>query len=509
MVDTDFDYYDRTWYRSTVLFGKACWMEPFSDFSNGAINYQDAIGSYCIPLRPDGTNVEGVIAADFSFKKLNDIVLGTEHPYPSSYYILIGEDGRYLIHPESNRLFKKTIYSISDSIDHPDIFELGHAMTAGMKGITHVLLDNEPWHVCYAPIPGTKWSLALISPEDEVLAGYNHLARIMMLIILVGLLMMWWLTNVVVSANIRPIKFLLEATKQIVNGNYDTEIPQTNRKDPVSQMQNTFREMQESIVQYNRMIESTTEKLKAQNEELNRVLPLAMEADHRKTQFIHNVKNQISTPLNIIHGLMSVIKHAVISSNQPIKEPMMENEVKSIIKTMKHQAGILYRNTLMLFDSSDTGNADIARYDKYDVISCNEVARESIDFTGLNYFIPDIKFETELPDSFTVRTNHLYLMRSIRELLYNSAKYSDGNHITLRVTQTETTVHFIVEDVGPGLPKDLKGIIYTPFMKVDNLSEGLGLGLPLTRSHALGLGGNLIYDENYTKGCRFIFEIPK
>ena len=46
-------------------------------------------------------------------------------------------------------------------------------------------------------------------------------------------------------------------------------------------------------------------------------------------------------------------------------------------------------------------------------------------------------------------------------------------------------------------------------MKVDDLSEGLGLGLPLSRSHALRLGGNLTYDSSYHEGCRFILEIPK
>lgn len=51
--------------------------------------------------------------------------------------------------------------------------------------------------------------------------------------------------------------------------------------------------------------------------------------------------------------------------------------------------------------------------------------------------------------------------------------------------------------------------VYKPFVKIDNLSEGLGLGLPLTKRHALFLGGDLIYDETYHEGCRFIIEMPK
>ena len=75
--------------------------------------------------------------------------------------------------------------------------------------------------------------------------------------------------------------------------------------------------------------------------------------------------------------------------------------------------------------------------------------------------------------------------------------------------QNNTYVLFIVQDVGPGLSVQTEEFIYKPFVKIDNLSEGLGLGLPLTKRHALFLGGDLIYDETYHEGCRFIIEMPK
>ena len=100
-------------------------------------------------------------------------------------------------------------------------------------------------------------------------------------------------------------------------------------------------------------------------------------------------------------------------------------------------------------------------------------------------------------------------MRTLRELLFNAAKYSDGQHIMLRISETISTIRFTVEDVGPGIPSDTLGMIFKPFVKVDELSEGLGLGLPLAKRHALSLGGDLIYDVDYHDGCRFILEVPK
>ena len=50
-------------------------------------------------------------------------------------------------------------------------------------------------------------------------------------------------------------------------------------------------------------------------------------------------------------------------------------------------------------------------------------------------------------------------------------------------------------------------LLYKPFIKIDDLTEGLGL--PLCKRHALTLGGDLVFDKDYRDGCRFIVEMPK
>ena len=79
----------------------------------------------------------------------------------------------------------------------------------------------------------------------------------------------------------------------------------------------------------------------------------------------------------------------------------------------------------------------------------------------------------------------------------------------MRVVEAQDQILFIVEDTGPGLPKEAMHMIETPFTKVDETSEGLGLGLPLCKRHALTLGGDLVLDTSYTNGCRFILKLPK
>ena len=46
------------------------------------------------------------------------------------------------------------------------------------------------------------------------------------------------------------------------------------------------------------------------------------------------------------------------------------------------------------------------------------------------------------------------------------------------------------------------------FTKVSDFSEGLGLGLPLSKRHITNLGGDLTLDTGYREGCRLIITLP-
>ena len=81
-------------------------------------------------------------------------------------------------------------------------------------------------------------------------------------------------------------------------------------------------------------------------------------------------------------------------------------------------------------------------------------------------------------------------------------------HIALTIMRTDHSVCLIVEDKGPGIQADAEKQLFVPFAKADDLSEGLGLGLPLCKRHAVSLGGDILLDQLYRDGCRIIFELP-
>lgn len=478
---------------------EGCWIDPTKNSEQTDLN--ETVLTYCKPLYgQDKEQVAGILCTKLSLKLLDAAINAKDPEYPNAYFIMLGGDGRYFVHPDSTRLLQ---CAISADIHHPtpsDITDTILEMMAGKEGIMHAKVNGRLCHVTYMQVLSTKWSIALICPESEILKSYNQLLYIIIALIVVGLAVILWLCSRAVGNAVQPIRYLLGMSQQIAEGHYDLEIPRTKREDAIGQLQNSFATMQQSIEERMSSIRQTTEETQRRNEELGAAMKMAEEGVKQKSLFIQNVMHQIRTPLNIIQGFSEVLH-----DNQDLPE----KELQEIRGMMKYNAMHLNRMVLMLFDSSDTGLSEGWKSQLTDTVSCNQMARECIDYTEQHFPGLHIRFESEEPDSLCFQTNHLYMMRSLRELLYNAAKYSDGEHISMRVWQTEASVRFTIEDVGPGLPTESLENIFKPFQKVDDLSEGLGLGLSLSRRHVICLGGDLELDTDYHNGCRFIVIMPK
>ena len=497
--EAPYEYFDKVWYRTPRDQKRDCWVEPFDDYNEGTLSATEPIASYCKPLYDAKHQLLGVIATDLALTSLSESI-SDNCPYEHSYYMLIGREGHYYIHPDTTRLFRQTIFTGLDPRADADLIALGHAMTAGNNGHMQVKIDGATCLVCYRQVPGTQWSLALVCPDDDILQSYHRMTHILIPLIAVGLLLILLLSVQAVKYAVRPLNKLVEQSKQIAHGNLDNTIPLSRRTEEVGSLQNSFRTMQESLRRQLTSIKQANAEAKRRNEELAHARQLAEEAARQKTAFIQNVTHQIRTPLNIIIGFAQVLRDSI--------GQIPEAEVRDVTSVMSHNAGTLSRMVLMLYDSSDTGITLALSTNHHEVVSCNDVARESIQYTYQHFPELKIHFTTELPDAFSIHTNRIYLMRTLREILYNSCKYSDGQHISLNIAATLTTVRFTFQDTGPGIPADHRQRIFDAFWKCNDLSEGLGLGLPLAKRHATHLGGSLTLDANYHEGCRLVIELP-
>ena len=500
VIEEPYEYFEKVWYKTPHLQGKPCWVVYYDESDSLSLTLDGMIASYSKPLYNDEKQFVGVISTDLSLIRLSKVIT-SETPYEGSYFMMTGDEGRYFLHPDTAQLFTNTIYSDANPRENADIFALGHEMTTGKTGSMSVRINGEQCLVSYQAVPGTNWSLALVSPERSIHRCYNRMNYIIAPLFFIGLLLVMLFSSVTVAHAIHPLNKLTGNLHRIAQGHYDQQIPRSPTNDVVGRLQNSFAAMQDSLNNHVNEIRQMNEEASRRNEELVHTSELAKASSQQKTLFIQNVSHQIRTPLNIIMGFAQILKES--------KGLMPDEEAKKITDMMRHNAVLLNRMVLMLADCSARGVTQELYASKNEEVSCLEVAQESIAKARENYPDIDFRLTVDLPDDFSISANHHYLMLSVRELLINAANHSTGGYAWLRVTEYLSKIRFIVQDEGPGIPKKECERMFEMFTKVNDLSEGLGLGLALARRHIHNLGGDVFIDETYNNGCRMIIELPK
>ena len=499
----EYEYFEKVWYATPKKKGEACWVDPYDDYNEGTLSADQIIVSYCKPLYTAEHHFVGVIATDLSLPWLSHMI-SAEKPYENSYCVMLGEDGRYFVHPDSTKLLSKTIYSDTDPTKNTDIITLGHEMTSGKKGILEVNINDQKCYVFYRPLPQTQWSIAIVCPEHDIFHSYYRFIYIVIPLAIIGLLLILLYSRKTVAYFIAPLNQLSRQARHITNGHFDEEVHVIKQKDVIGRLQTNFVAMQQSLNEHVNNLQEVNAETEQRNEELIHAHQLAEEASRQKTAFIQDMLHQIRTPLNIIMGFAQVIRDDY--------ENIPQEEITSITTTMKQNADHITRMVAMLVDSSSIDSEQHIAMD--DVLKCNDFTREAIAICDTRMVdIPCmITLETEVPDTLTIHTNQKLLSNVMNELLYNAkkftAKQAEEGKVLVRIQRDDSHVRWLIEDNGPGIAADNQEKIFTPFSKLDDFNEGLGLGLPLSRQTARLLGGELTLDTTFTTGSRFILEIP-
>ena len=465
------------------------------------VNKDGTVSTYRCPIKMKDGRLVGILAANFSFSRMAEILDEFEHPYPHSYYMLLAGDGRYLMHPDTTKLFKKTIFTDADLKNGKDMIALGHEMTAGNRGNMHVMYNGQRYHVNYRPVPGTDWSLALVCPDSDIMKSYHQLGYVIIALLIIGLSIILLLCHHMVKRTIYPINMLIGITRKMADGQYDEHIPTTSEKTVIGKLQNCFAMMQQSLSERMSSLRQDVYDIRKHNEEQRQARLQAEKTMQKKAHYINYLSQQMRMSLNVITGFADMLGDS--------KNAISDEELGSIRQMMKSNVDGMNRMVLLMFDATETDTNEKLVCERLDKLSCDEVAQACIQYTLTHFPQADIQLDNKLAEGTCMLTNKIYLTRILRELLDNAASHSDGKHITLRISQTETHILFTVQDVGPGLPADFAEQTYKPFTKADELPEGVGMGLALVKRHALSLGGKMVIDTDYHDGCRITIEMPK
>lgn len=251
----------------------------------------------------------------------------------------------------------------------------------------------------------------------------------------------------------------------------------------------------------NAKLEKSRDKLDEKNrilieakEELRKAKEVAEQSNWLKTMFIHNMSHEIRTPLNSIVGFSGVLVD-MLDDKEDIGQyvALIESNSKLLLK--------------LVGDILDISILDSEVEIKHNAVDVNACCQASIDAAG-TLFSPDTKLVFKPAcDELIINSNYNYIVQVLDNLLSNASKFTHEGSVTLayEVKKETNQLIFTVTDTGIGIPIDEQEHVFERFVKLDNFSQGAGLGLSICRIVAERLGGFLIIDREYTQGTRFIF----
>ena len=334
-----FEYFDAVWYKTPRMLGNSCWIDAFDDYNEGTLSSPDILTSYCSPMRDAKGRFIGSITASLTLKWLSQAVTALK-PYPNSSAIMIGRDGTYLVHPDTAKLFRQTIFSDADPAVRNDIQALGHSMLAGQSGTVETIVDGRHAFILYRPLLRTGWSIAIVCPESDVFARYYRMVVVVWFVISLGLILLLLFCYQTVRRAIQPLRQLDEQAKRIAEGHFDEPLPVSTRRDSVGRLQNSFIRMQQSLTQSVSELNRVNAEVEQHNDELANATQLKLEINRRKTIFIQDMYHEIRTPLNIISGFAQVL-----TSSQ---DSLSDEEIANITTRMTTGAQDISRLTRQL-----------------------------------------------------------------------------------------------------------------------------------------------------------------
>lgn len=351
------NYMEQAWFLSPAEVGQVYWMLPKKDRRNDDV----PVMLYCISVRFPNGDPMSVIAVEVSMDLLSQIVQKGK-PSPHSYCMLLDADGSYIIHPDRNKLKGETLFTLLKEDSDDEMRKTAEAMLSGDAGKSAFQADGQKYRAFYRPFLQTemrssrmynmKWTIALVMPEDDVTSPLKGLLLSALTISVIGLLLFFILTRIIIRRHTKPLRKLTEVAEEIAGGSYDEEIHASNRMDEIGEFQRSFKHMQEALLVRVNEQERLTDTLQQHLEQLRQTYEQIREDEHVQIDFLHNMTDQILVPARTIYDKVNTL----CDDSQNITQEQAQQDIETIRQQRADILGIL--NHLLSISEDEVGKED-------------------------------------------------------------------------------------------------------------------------------------------------------
>ena len=235
------------------------------------------------------------------------------------------------------------------------------------------------------------------------------------------------------------------------------------------------------------------EKMIQQLKELKEKAELS---DRLKSAFLANMSHEIRTPLNAIVGFSELM----VTCDDP-------EEKKEYINIIQSNNELLLRLINDILDLSKIESGIIER--RKENFNLAKVCNELFVTIQAKMTNPNVELRLDGPNSECwVLLDRNRLKQVWMNFLTNAVKCTKSGDIKMGYGIERKGLRIYVEDTGIGIPDDLHDKVFTRFEKLNEFSQGTGLGLTISRAIVEAAGGEVGFTSKLGVGSTFWAWLP-
>ena len=202
---------------------------------------------------------------------------------------------------------------------------------------------------------------------------------------------------------------------------------------------------------------------------------------NQRSEMLSGISHDLRTPLTRIKLQLAFIKDKEISNK-------LSNDVSEMEKMLNEYlqfASLSSEEKTETFDISELLESTVTRYEKKEIT-------------------------TDIPERVFLDGRKSLIRRCFNNLIDNSIKYS--NNILISLKKSANSIIIIIDDDGPGIPKNERENVFKPFYKIDksrsDAKSSVGLGLSIASDIIRSHGGNISLKTSPANGLRTKIFLP-
>lgn len=265
-IDTVYhDYFEDDWYVARMESDSADWVDPyFEDPQLTTYIEPRLLTTYAVPIHNREGQPVALLCSDLSLEDLRNDMLqkvrqgkrnyeqNEKHP---SYNCIIDRNGRYIIHPDEERMLK-------DTFDAKVTFK-------GKEGTVSAIVDGVPSWIFYRHLKYVEWTVMMVVPENLIQRHGRMLNTIILLVMLIGLAAIYLFCRQQIRKVTSPLHRFARSAEEVAKGNFNAPLPDIRDDDEIRLLRDSFGNMQQSLSRYIDELKTTTAQKSAIESELS------------------------------------------------------------------------------------------------------------------------------------------------------------------------------------------------------------------------------------------------